>query len=76
MTSSEPLVDLVLRTLREAEPGSYMQPHGAAKFDLEHARNLDGAGRLAAFDQVQMLAEAFGLPEPSREPIRHGDLKL
>lgn len=76
MTSSNPLVDLVLRSLHEAEPGSYMQLSGADLFDLKRARSLDGTQRLAAFDQVQMLVEAFGLPAPSREPIRHGELIL
>lgn len=76
MTSSEPLVELILGAIHEAEPGSYMRLDAAARFDLDQARRLDGTERLAAFDQIQALVEALGLPEPSREPIRHGELKL
>jgi hypothetical protein len=76
MTSSEPLVDLILGTIRDAEPGSYMRLDAAARFDLEHARRLDAAERLAEFDQVQTLAETLSHPEATREPIRHSDLRM
>jgi hypothetical protein len=76
MTSSAPLVELALRCLAEATPGSYSQLDAAARYDLEHARSLSPAERLAELNDILLLAEAFGLPPPSREPIVYHDIRL
>lgn len=76
MTSSQPLADLILRPLREAAPGSYSQLNAADQFDLDVARARSPCERLVAFDQIQLLVERLGMPKPSREPIRHHDIRL
>ena len=76
MTSSEPLAELALRALADAEPGAFSRLDAAAQHDLEYARSLSPGGRLAALNEILLLAEAFGLPQASREPIVHGKLLL
>ena len=76
MTSSAPLVDLALDMLAAIEPGGLSLLDGGAKHDLEVARSSLPAERLAALNEILLLAEAFGLPEPSQAPIHHGELKL
>jgi hypothetical protein len=72
-----PLTELALRTLAEAEPGSFSDLDAAAQHDLAYARSLSPAQRLAALNDMLLLAEAFGLPPVSREPIAvHGELLL
>lgn len=69
MTSSEPLAELALRTLAEAEPGSFSRLDPAARHDLDCARSLSPGERLVALNPILLLAEAFGLPPASRQPI-------
>ena len=76
MTSSEPLAELALRALAEAEPGSYSRLDAAARHDLDYARGLSPGERMAALNEILLLAEAFGLPPASREPIRYHELLL
>lgn len=76
MTSSKSLAELALRTLAEAAPGSFSCLDAAARHDLDYARSLSPGERLAVLNEILLLAEAFGLPPPSREPIVHGPLLL
>ena len=77
MTSSAPLSDLVLRILADAEPGSFSRLDAAARHDIEYVRGLSPGERLAALNEILLLAEAFGLPPVSTEPISlHGPLRL
>lgn len=76
MTYSEPLAELALRALAEAEPGSFSKLDAAARHDLESARAMSGEERLAALNEILLLAEAFGLPPPSREPIEYHDIRM
>ncbi|MFC4821553.1 hypothetical protein [Dokdonella ginsengisoli] len=72
-----PLTELALRTLAEAGPGRFSDLDAAARHDLAYARSLSPAQRLAALNDILLLAEAFGLPPVSREPIAiHGELLL
>lgn len=76
MKSSKPPADWVLRTLAEAEPGSFSRLDAAAQHDLAYARSLSPGERIAALNEILLLAEAFGLPQPSREPIERGTFLL
>ena len=102
MTSFAPLIDHALRTLAEAERGSFSRLDAAAQYDLDYARSLTPAQRMAALNDILLLAEAFnpsvapaspaegfaqqqpaialaegfGLPPPSREPVVHGPLLM
>lgn len=76
MTSLEPLAELALRALAEAEPGSYSHLDAAARHDLDYARGLSPGERIAALNEILLFAETFGLPPASREPIRHRELRL
>ena len=76
MTSSKPLAELALRTLADAEPGSFARLDAAARHDLEYARSLSPGERLAALNEILLLAEAFDSSRPSPEPIVHGKLLL
>lgn len=76
MTSFAPLIEHALRTLAEAERGSFSRLDAGAQHDLEYARSLTTAQRIAALNDILLLAEGFGLPPPSREPIVHGRLLL
>lgn len=76
MTSFAPLTERVLRTLAQAERGSFSRLDAATQHDLEHAKSLSSAQRLAELNDILLLAEAFGLPPASREPIVHGELLL
>lgn len=76
MTSSRPLADLALRIVAEAEPGSFSRLDAAARHDRDYARGLSPGERLAALNEILLLAEAFGLPPASREPIARGRFLL
>ncbi len=76
MKSSKPLAEWALRTLAEAGPGSFSRLDAAARHDLDYARGLSPGERLAALNEILLLAETFGLPPPSLEPIPHGQLLL
>lgn len=76
MTSFAPLAEFALRSLADAEPGSFSNLDAAARHDLAYARGLSPGQRLAALNDILLLAEAFGLPPVSREPIVHGELRL
>jgi len=76
MRSSEPLADIALKMLAEIEPGGLSRLDGGAKHDLDLARSSSPAERLAALNEILLLAEALGVPEPSRAPIQYHDLLL
>jgi hypothetical protein len=66
MTSFAPLTERVLRTLRDAERGSFSRLDAAAQHDLAYARSLSAGERLGALNEIMLLAEAFGLPALAR----------
>lgn len=76
MQSSKPLADWALHALAEVEPGSFSRLDAAAQHDLAYARSLSPGERIAALNEILLLAEAFGLPQVSREPIGNGTLLL
>ncbi len=76
MTSCEPLAELALRALADAPPGIHVESNPTAQHDLKFARRLSAAERIAALNEILLLAEAFGLPPPSREPIEYHDIRL
>ncbi|NCT67878.1 MAG: hypothetical protein GXC76_09555 [Rhodanobacteraceae bacterium] len=76
MTSCAPLTEHVLRTLAQAERGSFSRLDAAAQHDLDYAKSLSPGQRLAALNEILLRAEALGLPPVSREPIVHGPLRL
>jgi|GEM_PF-5265656 hypothetical protein len=76
MTSSAPLTEWALQVLRDAAPGELMRLDAGARHDLEAARAMTPQQRLAVLDALLLRAQALGLEQPEREPIRGLDIRM
>jgi len=66
MTSSEPLVDIVLDTIRNVPAGTFFARDLADDFEVQRVRSMSVEKRLLELDALMLRAE--GLTIPPRTP--------
>ena len=76
MTSSRLLADLALRSLRKAAAGGQVPLDRAAQHDLDEARRMSAAERMARLNDILRMVEMCGTSASSPPPRIHGELKL